>query len=96
MVYSLAMIIKDYKISRFIELAGEYSFSIMAIHFLAFKVINYLIVLTNNYEMSKISEFPTIRTESILWDLAYIFTGVTLPIIVTMLYSKIKCFFIKS
>ncbi|WP_289105346.1 hypothetical protein [uncultured Bacteroides sp.] len=96
MVYSLVIIIKDYKISKFIALAGEHGFSIMALHFLAFKLINYFIVFTKHYELYRISEFPTIRTGNILWDLAYIVIGVTIPIITAILYSKIKYFFIKS
>ena len=96
MVYSLSKIISTYKISRLIAITGEHSFSIMALHFLAFKLISFFIIISNHYELSQMSKFPTIQTNNILWNLAYISSGVILPIIITIFYSKIKRFIVKS
>lgn len=94
MVYSLSKIIRTYKISRLIAIIGDHSFSIMGLHFLAFKLISFFIIISNHYELSQISKFPTIQT-SILWNLAYVLSGVTLPVIIAIFYSKIKRFIVK-
>lgn len=95
MVYSLSKIIRTYKISRLIAIIGDHSFSIMGLHFLAFKLISFFIIISNHYELSQISKFPTIQTNSILWNLAYVLSGVTLPVIIAIFYSKIKRFIVK-
>lgn len=98
MIYLLSqsLSIVKCKLTNLIAIVGEHSFSIMALHFLAFKLISFFIIITHHYEFSKISEFPIIQTNCILWNLAYILSGVTLPVITAIFYSKIKHFLIKS
>ena len=98
MIYLLSqsLSITKCKLTTLIATIGEHSFSIMALHFLAFKLISFFIIISNHYDLSQMSKFPTIQTNNILWNLAYILSGVILPVIIAIFYSKIKRFIVKS
>lgn len=67
---------------------GDFSFSIMALHFVGFKLVTYLRSLTDDRII--LTSFPTDRTDIYYWAPVYIFVGILLPILLSALYDKIK------
>lgn len=66
---------------------GNQSFSIMALHFLAFKVVSeaYIILVSPD---AHLYSFPTIITNSFLWISFYIVAGTLLPLCLSRLYKQ--------
>mgnify|MGYP007010355154 FL=1 len=96
-IHSLSALIKKTSLERILAYIGEHSFSIMALHFLAFKVVNLLQVKMYGYSITRLADFPVIEYEGLfIWFLAYVFIGVTLPLILSnffhLLMSKAERF----
>lgn len=89
MVYCLSHLISNSKIGNWIAICGDYSFSIMLLHFLAFKAVNLLQCLMYDYPLERIAEFPCINYLSMEWMGLYILAGCTLPIALSKLYEMI-------
>lgn len=68
---------------------GNHSFSIMLLHLISFKIVNYLICLIKGYDIQRISDFPCITTSNGWW-IAYTFVGVFVPIVISYSYHNIK------
>lgn len=72
-------------VEKALSCAGRYSFDIMAMHFLAFKLVDF-VVCNFRGEQVVLSVFPHSYVE--LWPLYYII-GVVFPIIVRIVFDKI-------
>ncbi len=66
--------------------AGNASLAIMALHFLAFKVVSLLQILIYGYGIDYLSAFPVIPDRINIWWVPYVVCGVALP----LLYTSIK------
>lgn len=60
--------------SKFLTLCGKYSLQIMCLHFLAFKIVTFIMIKWYNYPMEYLGYFPTY--EKGLWWIAYSVVGV--------------------
>lgn len=80
MIYALAKVLDMTSVGRIMAVVGNYSFSIMLLHFLAFKVVNFIQCLVGGISYDSISEFPFIKYDNPLWFLLYVLVGVALPI----------------
>lgn len=89
MVYALAALLKTTILGKVIAVVGDHSFSIMMLHFLAFKLVSLLICIVKDVPLTEISSFPTIPYENIGWLFAYTFVGCALPIAAVMLKDKL-------
>ena len=89
MVYAFATSLKTTFIGKAIAVVGDHSFSIMMLHFLAFKLVSLLICIVKDVPLTEISSFPTIPYENIGWLFAYTFVGCALPIAAVMLKDKL-------
>lgn len=87
-VYALAKVISDARLGRLIALIGDYSFSIMLLHFLSFKLVNFIFCEYHGLELTNIAAFPTVGYSNIAWFFMYLLAGVFVPV----LFSK--CFHI--
>lgn len=76
-------------ISKILACIGEHSFSIMALHFLAFKIVGEIYILFVDRTVL-LYTFPTIKTNSFLWILLYIMIGIILPLLVSKMYFYSK------
>lgn len=81
MIYSLSNLFLGTLLGKIIAVAGDYSFSIMLLHFLAFKVVNFIQCLVAGISYDSISDFPVMKYDNPLWFLLYVLVGVALPII---------------
>ena len=76
------------RIGRLMAFIGDYSFSIMALHFVAFKLVTYLHHLIDNSVF--VLDFPTSLTNIYIWAPVYLVAGITLPILASKFYDKLK------
>lgn len=89
-IFNLSLILGKQKIFKNIfGTIGNYSFSIMLLHFLSFKLVNFLICLFYGYDFNQISSFPCITTSDGWWCIYWAF-GIFIPIILSYMYHHIK------
>ena len=91
-VLYLAKTICHYKLSRLFNYIGKNTIIILALHFLCFKAVNYIIVVKYNLDLSNISIFPVIGNHE-SWFVVYSLFGVLIPIIVKFLFDQSKFLF---
>lgn len=95
-LYASMLITKINVISRFFATIGKYSFDIMALHFLVFKIVDIIYGNIISSPASVISAFPTAFSELCI---VYLILGVSVPILIrigfNLLFSKVKLSFVK-
>lgn len=89
MVYVFSYSLRLTFLGRLVAIVGNHSFSIMLLHFSAFKIVNFLICLINDIPLNEISQFPTIPYENKVWLFAYTTIGCALPVIVVLIKNKL-------
>lgn len=88
--YTLAVYIhKLSSLSRIMVYVGNASLAIMALHFLAFKVVSLLQILIYGYDIDYLSAFPVIPDRIHIWWIPYMFCGVVLPLLYTCVKQMI-------
>ena len=87
-VYSISSLLSVMKIGKMLAVVGDYSFSIMALHFFAFKAIILIQCFACGQSLSKLSMFPYFSTLDNWWA-AYVLTGISLPIIASKYYHSL-------
>lgn len=80
---------------RFIEYIGQKTLVILTFHLLAFKIVNYILVIIHDLNKLEIGLYPTIISKSSEgWWVVYTLIGVLLPLAITqgwrIVISKIK------
>ena len=89
MIYALAKVLDMTLVGRIMAIVGDYSFSIMLLHFLSFKLINWIQCLVYDFPFDTISDFPFIKYDNILWFLLYVVAGTSLPIVASLSYHTL-------
>lgn len=77
--------------NKIIKYIGENTFSIMILHFLAFKLVSLIQILYYNYPLAYLSKFPIINLGGAWWIL-YSLSGVFIPLILPFSINKINLF----
>lgn len=90
MVYGLSKVIDGSFFGKLIAMVGDHSFSIMLLHFLAFKVVNLIQCWWYDLPMATIAQFPTMYYDSFGWFMAYVIIGTSLPVMVSIGYQTMK------
>ena len=88
-VYSISSLLSEMNVGKMLAIVGDYSFSIMALHFFAFKVIILIQCFVFGQSLSKLSLFPCFFTSNYWW-VAYVLAGVLLPIIASKCYHLLS------
>ena len=71
--------------------AGKNTITILAFHFLAFKLVSYMIVMSNGLPIGMVAEFPLINGYAEAgWWMAYLIAGTGIPLCLAYLKDKIK------
>lgn len=88
MIFSLSQIsvVQDIKILNNI---GKSTLEIMALHFLAFKLVSWIIVMIYNLPVERLADYPTINIGG-LWWILYVVVGVLVPYMCKNAYNKMK------
>ena len=90
MIYAISKVISGTILARILAILGDYSFSIMLLHFLCFKLVNFLYCIVYNLPFTDISLFPKIKYESFVWFWIYLLIGLFGPVILSKIYSLCK------
>ena len=91
-LYLTKWILKNSIATKWISCVGENSLHIMALHFFAFKIIDFFLINTGifNAEKYELSRFPT---SGLPLGAIYTIIGVLLPLGIVMITKKIsKCY----
>lgn len=84
-------------ITNFLCVIGNHTLAIMTLHFLAFKMVNLLIVKIYGFPDFCIAAFPVVPASAYnsgtdFWWITYVIVGVGLPLIAGILWRRIKIF----
>jgi fucose 4-O-acetylase-like acetyltransferase len=85
----LSKIISRYRIADFFDYIGRNTITILALHFLSFKVVSFIIVYCENLNQFEIASFPVIPNHD-GWFLTYFLAGVLIPIAVRTTWARIN------
>lgn len=77
-----------YGISQYFIYIGKNTMTILALHFLSFKLVTYLIIISNSYSFERLSEFPILIDHTNLWFL-YSIVGIIIPLLFKYTYNCI-------
>ncbi len=81
--------IANYKISLLFEYIGKNTISILALHFLCFKLVSLLIAAIYNLDYASIANFPVIPNKE-SWFILYSISGLMIPIALQFFLDKLK------
>ena len=89
-LYDIAQILKKSKcVSEFLMSCGQNSMAVVVLHFLCFKVVSLIGVMFYKQPIGYIAAFPVLY-ENGMWWVAYLFTGIIIPVLLSMLWKRIK------
>lgn len=89
LIFNLARYLTKYRIGSTLTFVGQRSMSILALHFLAFKIVSLIKIHTYDLPPKMLSCFPVIEEHNkYFWSL-YTAIGVCIPLIVQRLYKKL-------
>ena len=83
----MASLLCESRIGRMLAVVGDYSFSIMALHFLCFKLVNLIQCVWYGLPLERISDFPFVSVEGGWW-LAYLLVGISLSMCLSWGYGR--------
>lgn len=90
-VHSLSVVLNKTCFKQALANIGNHSFSIMALHFLAFKAVNFAQVTCYGYNIERMTDFPGIGYGGLWgWGMAYVVAGIAIPLMSAHVYNTIK------
>lgn len=88
-IYLSKLILRRNIFNKILFYIGDNTVSIMALHYLSFKVISFIIIKIYNYPISALAQYPVI-TGIKGWFILYTLAGIFIPISLTYIYRKLK------
>lgn len=85
--YALSDILAKTKIKNIMSFVGTNTVCVVLLHFLAFKLVNYFLILYKGYDLLYLAAFPVL--EEGLWPV-YALVGITVPLLANFGYEKIR------
>lgn len=86
---SNVLIYLNLKINKLIEYVSKRSFSIVALHFLCFKIVTYIGIVICRMDIRYLAASADLFKDSFCW-IAYTIVGITVPLLLDYFYLKIK------
>ncbi len=88
-LYAARMFTRDSVVKKFLVYCGRNTITIMALHFLAFRGVNYLQVKLYGLPAYKTAQHPVLDPAHGWW-IAYLAAGVVFPILASLIYDRLK------
>lgn len=90
MMYSLTVILEriHFRGNEIIVYLSVHAVPIIGLHFMSFKLVNWIGIQLNSMEEYMIAAFPVLLHGT--WWIAYLFAGVAIPLITNMIYMSCK------
>lgn len=76
--------------SKILLVIGRNTLDIMALHFMVFKLVSWMVILVYNLPISRLAEYPVLLGVGGFWWLLYTAVGITLPTIFSVLRHKVN------
>ena len=90
LLYEVAQELKKKKLlADVIVCCGQNSMAIVVLHFLCFKIISLVGVVVYNQPRERITAFPVLYEQGAWW-IAYMFAGVIVPVLLSVMWKKLK------
>ncbi len=86
----------DSLIVKLLNIIGENTLTIMALHYLAFKLVNLLQIAIYNYPVKYLAYYPVIPFKTAYWWVVYTIVGILVPLLLAIIYDKTKYFLVSS
>lgn len=77
------------KIAVYLDYIGGRTLSIMALHYLAFKLVSLIQIAIYEYPINYLAYYPVIPYKTSYWWVAYTIVGIIVPIVASVFYDKI-------
>lgn len=88
MLYTMSIVFSKQKyVSRILSYIGEHTIAILCWHFLAFKVVTWVIVECNHLDAIELAAFPVISWH--YW-IAYTLAGIVIPLFLVVVNNNLK------
>lgn len=81
--------------NKYLIQIGKCSLEIMALHFLAFKIVSLIIIIIYRLPVTRLSDYPVIETGG-LWWICYTLVGVCVPVILKLAAVRLQGRFIRG
>ena len=92
-IYNLSLFIaKSVLIGKVFSYLGKKSLSIMILHFAGFKLVSFLVIKVWGLPIDNMAEHPVIHGLSFPWQMLYIMIGIGMPLMLEVIYNRIKMF----
>ncbi len=88
-------LVANLKNGNVLEYIGEHTFIIMALHFISFKMINYLQIIYYDLPIYKLAMFPTIKGYGSYWWILYTLCGLFIPLGMRLIVDRLNKYIIK-
>lgn len=92
-VISAASLLPNHKCMRWFEYIGQHTMCIMIWHFLAFKIVSLIQIFYYGKPLYYLASCPTLYIHSVFWKLLYLVVGVVIPVIIAVMWDKLKVHF---
>ena len=90
MIFGISKWISELKWAKYISICGEYSFEIMALHFISFKIVAVVHSYFTDGSFTHLAEFPVYKANLEWWTPVYTLAGCVIPILITSICRTIK------
>lgn len=88
-IYELSWMIKKLQYTSSVMICfGQNTLMIVILHFLCFKLVNYIGAMFNQWPLCSVAAFPTLFKGGVWW-IAYTVTGVIIPVGISLIWKKI-------
>lgn len=94
MINYLSHIMTNTNLGTIFGFIGNYSFSIMALHFVGFKLVTYVRTFVD--DSVELSSFPVDTTDIHIYGLLYWVVGIAFPVLVAMTVGLSKKLFVSK
>lgn len=90
LMYSVSsMLLKSNILTAVFSYLGKKTISIIALHFLSFKIVTFIQILIYDLPIEKLSSYPYLEVKPYWWIL-YAIVGICIPITLNWCYDKLK------
>ncbi len=87
--FGLSFMLNRYQITLLYYI-GNHTFTILALHFFAFRIVNLWIIYNNKLSWDYLGAFPVIKGYNFFYYIAYATFGIFVPLLFTWSYDKVK------
>lgn len=90
MVLNISKWIECYKIKTFFYYVGNNTMIILALHFLCLKLVSLIKIAVYGWPIERLAEFPVIEENNAWWWIAYLISGICVPLLVQYFWNRVK------